>query len=235
MKRLIKVIIKPKVALRLVQNKFHAFLEHCWAKKDSKTVGGNEKVLFVDLGANIGQGYTWFKQYFSQSNVSFELFEPNPFCYEELLKLPDVISGKVLVHNVGVGVKAGSFKFFGLSECEGGKYSQGGSFVKEHNSNWYKSSNDAALDAEVISFVEYLIEKSDLFDRMIVKMDIEGAEIDLLEGLIASNSVKYIDTLYVEFHSQYQEGRQSLLTKRREKVILKKLAEYSNLKVRIWH
>ena len=194
-----------------------------------------QKVLFVDLGANLGQGYSWFKGYFNQPNVSFELFEPNPFCYEELKKLGDVISGKVLVHNVGVGTVAGSFKFYGLSESEGGKCSQGGSFVKEHNSGSYISSEDTALDIEVISFGEYLAKKKDVFDKVIVKMDIEGAEVELLEGLISNKAIHSIDTLYVEFHSQYQDARQSTITKIREKAILESLARFPKLKVRIWH
>ena len=37
-------------------------------------------------------------------------------------------------------------------------------------------------------------------------MDIEGAEIELLESLITNGSINNIHVLYVEFHSQFQKS-----------------------------
>jgi FkbM family methyltransferase len=242
-KKLVRIITNPKLLLtyapKLIlayaKNKSREYREHSWAKSDAKKIQNFEKVLFVDLGANLGQGYQWFMGYFKQPNISFELFEPNPFCYEELKKLPDIVSGKTSVHNVGVGAVAGSFKFYGLDESEGGKFSQGGSTVREHNSIWYKSSDTTAIDVEIINFSEYLIEKAKSFNKIIVKMDIEGAEVELLENLISSKTIEKINTLYVEFHSQYEEINQSVRTKSREQAILQVLTDLSDLKVRIWH
>jgi len=80
-----------------------------------------------------------------------------------------------------------------------------------------------------------LSEKAKLFNRIFVKMDIEGAEVELLEGLISSNAINYIDTLYVEFHSVFQKTYQAEITKKREEAILNSLDCLPNLKLRIWH
>jgi|688.fasta_scaffold260201_1 FkbM family methyltransferase len=207
--------------------------EYKWAKLDSLAIKDNEKVLFVDLGANLGQGYKWYKQYFHRSNISFELFEPNPNCVKYLEKIDDVVSGKVKLHPVAVGVLDGYLDFYGLQEEEGGKYSQGGSIVREHNSNCYNLSKDKSIKVNVINFSRYLRDKASEFDKIIVKMDIEGAEVDLLEALIKEKTIHLINVLYIEFHSQYQTKNLSLITRQREEKILKNLSYLTNVTVRI--
>ena len=66
-------------------------------------------------------------------------------------------------------------------------------------------------------------------------MDIEGAEVELLEHLIKEGTINHISILYVEFHSQYQILSQSKITRKRERKIIKLLSQRDNLKVRIWH
>lgn len=218
-----------------IARKSQKYQEKKWAKTDASSIKKDEKVLFVDLGANLGQGYLWFKQYFRASNIVFELFEPNPNCLEHLEMLDDVANGKVTLHPWGVGMSEGWFDFYGLHEDEGGKFSQGGSFVREHNSDRYKSSQEAAIKVRVINFSSYLEEKSNDFDRIIVKMDIEGAEVELLEGLLKEKTISLINILYVEFHSQYQATELAVSTKRREENILKDLSNETSVAVRIWH
>lgn len=215
--------------------KDHELQEHQWAESDAASINKDELVLFVDLGANLGQGYLWFKKYFNAPNISFELFEPNPNCVEKLKEMDDVASGRVTLHPVGVGAEEGRFNFYGLNDQEGGKYSQGGSLLLVHNSKSYIASEDRAISVNIIDFSTYLKEKSATFDKIIVKMDIEGAEVELLEELIRRGTVKLISTLYVEFHSQYQSEEHSLLTKERENRILHNLLNDSNVNVRIWH
>lgn len=209
--------------------------EERWAWTDARSIGNDEKVLFVDLGSNLGQGYRWFRRYFRAPNVAFELFEPNPNCLKELEKLDDVSKAKVKLYPWGVGMSEGWFDFYGLHEDEGGKYSQGGSLVKDHNSDRYEPSEQATIKVKVINFSSYLKDKSTEFDKIIVKMDIEGAEVELLEGLLRENTINLIDTLYVEFHSQYQIEELAASTKTREDNILRDLSNETHVNVRIWH
>jgi FkbM family methyltransferase len=239
MKKLFKAILNPSFALKAVHNRIqkrnHRLQEQRWAIEDSASINNDEKVLFVDLGANLGQGYSWFKNYFNTANISFELFEPNPNCVKKLEQLDDIVAGRIVLHPVGVGKEEGSFEFYGLDNSEGGNYSQGGSIIKEHNSSWYTSSEDKAIKVKVIDFSSYLEKKSKIFNKIIVKMDIEGAEVDLLEALLEKNTINLISVLYVEFHSQYQSMEHSLLTKKREEDIINRITNNTNVKIRIWH
>ena len=65
-------------------------------------------------------------------------------------------------------------------------------------------------------------------------MDIEGAENDLLENLIARGTHRAIDTIYVEFHSEFLREEQRESERARELDIVKTLRE-NGVKVRIWH
>lgn len=217
------------------QAKIHRFREHIWAKNDALSLKSANKILFLDLGSNMGQGYSWFKQYYKYPNTKFELFEPNPYCCDELKKFPEVESGKVTLKNYGVGISSGTYSLYGLDSSEGGKLAQGGSIVKEHNSDLYEVIEDNAIQIKIINFSKYLKNKADNYEKIIVKMDIEGAEVDLLEYLIKEGTIDYINILYVEFHSQYQKPPQAQITKLRESKILSSLYKNNNLKVRIWH
>ena len=224
-----------KLIIRKINYKITNIKESRWIKKDANRLSKDEKVLIVDLGANLGQSYKLFRKYFKFKNVKFELFEPNPFCCNELKKLPEIVSGKVKLYNSGAGLKSGHTNFYGLNDNEGGKFSQGGSIVEHHNSHWYKSTKSKSIRVNIINFSNYLISKSKKFNRILVKMDIEGAEVSLLENLISKGTIKKIDVLYLEFHSKYQKSRLSKKTRIRELKILDKLKNINKLKLRLWH
>ena len=50
--------------------------------------------------------------------------------------------------------------------------------VVNHNANAYITSRDKSIKVKVINFASYLESKSAEFDKNIVKMDIEGAEVN---------------------------------------------------------
>ena len=52
----------------------------------SKNLSKDKKGLFIDCGSNLGQGFTFFEQYFPLKTFDYILVEPNPFCKEELIK-----------------------------------------------------------------------------------------------------------------------------------------------------
>ena len=221
-------------AIRRIKSQFIILLEPIYAFYDSKfLINKNEKIIFIDLGANLGQGFLWFSRFFKGQNIDFELFEPNPYCFKRLKKIQS--EQKITLHNKGVGTSSGTYKFYGLNENQRGKLSEGGSIVKEHNSDYYKSNDENAIDVQIIDFSEYLIEKSKIFDKIIVKMDIEGAEVSLLEKLIKDNSISLINLLYIEFHAQYQKKEFAKVTREREKRILRSLKTNRNISFRIWH
>ena len=153
MNRYIKGLLNPRKAVAVI---YHRYQERLWAKKDAKNISIDDEVLFIDLGANLGQGYQFFKKYFNSPNISFDLFEPNPYCIEKLQKMSEFQHAGITLHNCGVGVSSGTFDFYGVDSSEERKYSQGGSIVKEHNSSLYEASSENFIKVKIINFSDYL-------------------------------------------------------------------------------
>jgi len=234
--KLFKVLRRPQILLVRFQRIWHGYIELLYANYDSRSqYSETENVLFVDCGANLGQGYHWFSKFFNQSNIEFEMFEPNPNCYPFLEEIPAVKSGKVKLNKGGIGREDSHVNFYGLDDSEGGILSQGGSTNIEHNSKFYSGSEPKSIEVKIFNFSEYLQRQSALYDKILVKMDIEGAEVELLESLIADKSIEYINVLYVEFHSQFQDSEASKITKIREDRIISKIKNETNTLLRIWH
>ena len=115
------------------------------------------------------------------------------------------------------------------------KYSVGGSIIKEHNSLFYCSNDNDSFEAKVFDLGKYLIEKRKEFDKIIIKFDIEGYEIEILEKLLLTNIVSFINIIYVEFHSQYLEPETSKERRKRELQIIQSLKSFENVHYRLWH
>lgn len=98
----------------------------------------------------------------------------------------------------------------------------------------YKAEEAQALKVDIIDFSSYLEKQASSYDKIIIKMDIEGAEISVLDSLIENNTHSFIDILYIEFHSQFQSEPDRQNTANREREIIRILKK-SGIKVRIWH
>ena len=234
--RLLNVVRRPTILIAFIQHRLHKLLEVFYAKYDSTfQYSSVDRVLFIDCGSNLGQGYSWFSKFFSQNNIDFELFEPNPNCHKLLEEIADVKSGKVKLNKGGIGIKDEQVKFYGLDDSEGGIFSQGGSVQIDHNLKFYDKSQRNFIEVTIFNFSGYLEEKAKKYDKIIVKMDIEGAEVDLLESMINDSTINFIDVLYVEFHSQFQDSKLSKITEIRENDIKKKIKRQAKPLLRSWH
>ena len=203
-------------------------------KSDARFVyQNNDKVLVIDLGANLGQAYDLLKLSFNGKNTTFHLFEPNPNCITHLNKELAVDNSFLKIYPKAAGIFDGKAMLFGLGANEGGLFSQGASIVQSHNSIAYSNDEEQAQEVEVIDFNKYFQSAKDNFDGIVLKMDVEGAELDLLENLIKADLLKYVDVLYVEFHSQYRCDNFAETVKERESRIIHQIKK-SDVIFRIW-
>lgn len=194
-----------------------------------------EKGLFLDCGSNLGQGMTYFEKFYPLADYDYILFEPNPHCLEYLNNyIKDFeLKGNIEVIQKAVSTTDGETKFFGLVEYENDSTFQGASILKEHNQLFYTPDDHEAITVETFSFTEFIRRKSEEYEVIIVKMDIEGAEYDVLEDLINSNLHEKISVIYIEFHSQYMSGIDKSSYEKREKYIVNRLKK-SNINFRLW-
>jgi len=193
------------------------------------------RVLFVDGGANLGQAFSAFSRHFPTDTVAFELFEPNPHCRAALETVLSAHDGRaVRLHEAALSVRDGETLLYGLSGDEGGPLSQGASIVRHQHDIFYDADPATAIAVPTVDFCEYLKRQSAAYGTIVVKLDVEGAEIDILEGLIGRDCLRLIDTLYVEFHSHFLSASKRPTERQREQRIRTALAA-SGVHVRIWH
>ena len=57
---------------------------------------------------------------------------------------------------------------------------------------------------DCISFSNFVESIHNKYEKIIVKMDIEGAEFEIIEDMIKNNTIQYIDTLYMETHGRFK-------------------------------
>jgi len=75
-------------------------------------------------------------------------------------------------------------------------------------SSVYKEKRTGNLDKEhpqkipCIDFSKWIKDNFQKEDNIIIKMNIEGAEYDILEKMIADGTIDYINTLFCQFHWQ---------------------------------
>jgi hypothetical protein len=59
---------------------------------------------------------------------------------------------------------------------------------------------------ETFSLSDLIMAKRAAYDAVVMKMDVEGAEYEILEDVIEKGVHRKLDAVYVEFHSQYMTG-----------------------------
>ena len=148
--------------------------------------------VIIDCGANVGQISKPLIKYGPSLIVCFE---PNPLAFKELSKNIGHHENVKLVEKA-VGIKDGKLKLYNhvSSDRDPLKHSVSSSlFLEKSNVN-----SDDFYEVEVCDFISFL--KS--IDRKIhiLKIDIEGAEIDLLNELINERLYNNIEYIFVETH-----------------------------------
>lgn len=151
--------------------------------------------IFIDCGSHLGQSVREFMKtkIFSEHKWEIFCFEANPFLdHLVLLESPHIVN----FQQKAVWVKNGTIPLYidqGTS-CEGSSVCESkttGKLDKEH-----------PVIVHCFDLSEWIQVNFDLKDEIILKMDIEGAEYDVLEKMIQDETIKYINTLFVEFHAE---------------------------------
>ncbi|MDJ0631518.1 MAG: FkbM family methyltransferase [Rhodobacter sp.] len=149
--------------------------------------------LAIDLGANAGE----FTVPLAQTGAEVHAFEPDPHA---LARLRMAVSGyeNVTLHDAAAGGRAGVFKLYRskLFGRDPDRRSKSSSLLAEKRN----VSGMDAIEVQVVDFVGFLR----ALDREValIKMDIEGAEVELLEALLASPEAGRVGEIFVETHER---------------------------------
>jgi FkbM family methyltransferase len=194
--------------------------------------------VFLDLGTHFGQGLREFIDNFRMNDSwIIHTFEANPithkkFIDEHLKRTPWVIS-----HNEAISDHNGELEF--NIETPPGEEStgMGSSAIGLDKWNPWKDeekTKEAFVKTAVVPCIdlsEFVMNNFQPEDRIVVKMDIEGSEYDTLERMIETGVIKYIDEIFVEWHSHMFKNSDEI--KQREDKIISYLNE-NNIKLESW-
>lgn len=166
-----------------------------------------ENDICIDCGANIGK----VSDIFLQMGARVYAFEPHKDLYNMLLYKYKG-NDKIKLLNMAVGVQNTKIPFK-VIDNESDNYlslSQGAT-VCDLDSVDYKTVFE--YETEMVDLCEYIQENFVAKDKhvYILKIDIEGAEFDLLEKIIQTKIYEHIDYIFCEEHSKFtKDGNQRL-------------------------
>lgn len=177
------------------------------------------KNIFLDCGAHKGESALMFLKRFKNSDIFvIHSFECNPSSIE---KFKSVHKGndKITLHEKAVWTHSAGLSFY-LGE------SSGCSTIKSKRSGNLDKNNP--IFVESLSLSEFIKNNFDIEDNIILKIDIEGAEYEVLQDLIDTGTIKYIKQLFGEWHQHKIELPIDV-----HKKLIKSLSD-EGLKMREW-
>jgi FkbM family methyltransferase len=149
--------------------------------------------LAIDCGANVGD----VASAFVRCGFAVHAFEPDPYALEFLVKRYGA-HPQVTIHPQAVGPKAGTAKLYRIED-----FWSRPKTASMSSSLLRRPSHDdgGATEVEVIdlsSFIRNLDRPVDL-----LKLDVEGAEVDIVNQLIDDGTYKTIGFIYAETHERH--------------------------------
>jgi len=158
-----------------------------------------EKLNIIDVGAYIGLSVLYFKSRYPNAHIT--AFEPNPNIFpllEENIEYNNIKNVKL--HNVAIGERSEKRKLY--IETSGFMAFSTASFKKDAW-NGKQKSRPIIIQTETLS--KYINKKVD-----ILKIDVEGAEYEILKELGDKGSFSKIENLLVEYHPASMSKLQNL-------------------------
>lgn len=195
---------------------------------------------FLDLGANDGQSLTWFARHWAPKSssrfTSVTAFEMNSVfqpVLQALLKPWDgtlvaaaawIVDGSMQANLQLPGSRTAS-KGGVLYNMTASSLEVGGvPLNRRRQQKPSASAHETKTTVPTVDMSRWLAERFCQTDNVDIKMDIEGAEFEVLEHLLRTGHANLIDTLAVEWHtSKRGQGGALNALRKREATILQGL------------
>ena len=151
------------------------------------TCGGNMRKVFIDGGANRGQStYAFLEQWPEAKEYEIFMFEPNT-------GQPVVRGDKTTLIRKALWTHDGSITFY-----EKNSWSEGNTLIKEKTSREKREYFEKSI--ECISLSNWIKDNFSEEDYIILKIDIEGAEYEVMKDMHTEDVFKYVDMFFCEIH-----------------------------------
>lgn len=152
---------------------------------------GPEPVI-VDVGANIGLASVFFMEIAPQASIL--AFEPNPRTYKILQQNLAAREAKATTHEVALGAAAGSGILVEVDDNAGR--------CEDYLSHLGSFGTGTEIDVSVEALSSLL--PTGTID--LIKLDAEGAEVEIIAELVASQRIRDVKNLVAELHYSGQRA-----------------------------
>lgn len=152
--------------------------------------------VVIDCGANLGA----VAGPLADTGATVHAFEPDPYTFG---RLSEALGGRpnVVLHNAAVGAKAGTLQLMRDADWE--KDPDGASVRSTLIAGGRKMDAGSGIDVEVIDFPAFVTSLLQTHPKIaFLKMDIEGAELDVLETMEEQGLFDKITLTVAETHEK---------------------------------
>jgi FkbM family methyltransferase len=152
------------------------------SKKDDPSI--------IDCGSNIGMSILYFKMLYPNAKImAFEPGEETYACIEENIQMNNLNS--IDIYNVALAKTEGTIDFF-YDKSDVGSLMM--SAVEERMPKEKRIVKSVCLSSYINHDIDFM------------KMDIEGAEMEVMEDLYNNKKLQYIQQMVIEYHHHINEG-----------------------------
>lgn len=147
--------------------------------------------IAIDCGANVGS----YTRHMARSGATVHAFEPDPVAFDVLAgavrQMPNVI-----LHPDAVGAAHGSAVLSRAADFEKDP------LRRTISSTLMQRHGDASppVTVRVVDLAQFIIDLDS--PVRLLKMDIEGAEVDVLEALVRTKAIHRVQAAFVETHER---------------------------------
>lgn len=154
--------------------------------------GGRERCLFIDCGGYDGCSAMMFL--LTHPHYDCVSFEPNPELWHYYDDIPTQLVPKAAYTYDGeISFTIDPVDFDGSTVMEGKRVDVDGNVP---------DAECPVMTVPCVDLSAFVREASGRYDRIVLKLDVEGAEYDILEKMLADGTIEHIEKLYCEFHDQ---------------------------------
>ncbi len=152
---------------------------------------GKEMVIF-DIGANVGQSTTKYRSYFPEARVY--AFEPHPDSYRQFIQAHGY-DPLVFAYQAALGPQKGSQEFYATKVPEASSVLPPEPFLMERSPK--RNYDFEKFSVQVLTLDQVMQEAS--LDRIdLLKIDIQGYEVEAFRGAKKSLRESKISIIYIE-------------------------------------
>lgn len=196
--------------------------------------------IFLDCGTHLGQGLEKITRA-RQIDNSWEIYtwEANPYTYEKFIRSKKFPNLRIASFNKAINSENGSV-VLNIEHATTKHSSQvtntGQGTTILNDENWRpnvrkRGSLNEQLTVESIDISEWIRNNCNKNDFIILKLDIEGAEYNVLEKLIETRIISYINEIFVEWHGHFLKNSETFQARESN---IKDFASKQNITIIDW-